>query len=59
MVKTAKNNKHMNNKTKKNIKYINSNENNCSKIGFNNYKTCKSKMYKSVYGGRYLHNSFF
>lgn len=50
MTKTSKNRKSSTNKTKKNIK--------CSKIIKNNYKTCKSKIYKSMYGGRYTTNIF-
>jgi hypothetical protein len=52
MSKTSKNRSNFSrNKTKKNMK--------CNKITKYNYKTCKSQMYKSIYGGRYTNNLFF
>jgi hypothetical protein len=51
MTKTARRNKQKNNFTQKNKKCKGS-KNDCK------YKSCKSKMYKSIYGGRYITNMF-
>ncbi len=51
MSKTAKRQNQKQNFTQKNIK-IKKNANNCK------YKSCKSKMYNSLYGGRYTTNMF-
>jgi hypothetical protein len=52
MTKTAKQNKQKNNYTQKNKK------NKKCKINNIKYKSCKEKMYKSIYGGRYMTNMF-
>lgn len=51
MGKTAKKHNRKNNMTQKNKK-IKKNANDCK------YKSCKSKMYNSLYGGRYVTNMF-
>ena len=51
MSKTAKRQHKKNNTTQKN-KRIKKNANDCK------YKSCKSKMYNSLYGGRYKTNMF-
>jgi hypothetical protein len=51
MNKTEKNKQHNNNYTQKNKKHK-SNKNDCK------YKSCKSKIYKSIYGGRCTINMF-
>jgi len=52
MSKTSKNRNNFSfNKTKKSRQ--------CNKITKHNYKTCKSQMYKSIYGGRYTNSLFF
>jgi hypothetical protein len=51
MSKTAKKHNIKNNTTQKN-KRIKKNANDCK------YKSCKSKMYNSLYGGRYTTNMF-
>jgi hypothetical protein len=51
MNRTAKQQHKKNNFTQKNKK-IKKNANDCK------YKSCKSKMYKSLYGGRYTTNMF-
>lgn len=51
MSKTAKRQNKKNNMTQKNKK-IKKNVNDCK------YKSCKSKIYKSTYGGRYTTNMF-
>ena len=51
MSKTAKRQNKKNNLTQKNLKFK-KNINECQ------YKSCKSTMYKSLYGGRYTMNMF-
>ncbi len=53
MNKTAKRRNQKNNTTQKNKKKLQTNKNDCK------YKSCKSKIYKSIYGGRYTTNIFF
>jgi hypothetical protein len=51
MNRTAKRQNQKQNYTQKNRK-LRENKNNCK------YKSCKSKMYQSIYGGRYITNMF-